>query len=206
MKSIAFAFASAFNIVTLGCCTQPAAAQTDAAAATAATPSAAPPTTAPAADATEGALSRFGGWFTGWGSGWETGSHWRVMYSPYTYHYTYDPLHAYVYMWGLERQRADGFVFGGSAFRNSFGQPSVYAYVGQRFEKLAGVEPLFVQLTGGLLYGYKEPYENKVPLNHNGFSPGAVVSLGWQFTPVLSAQLNFLGTAALMFQISADLR
>ena len=152
-------------------------------------------------------LSRIGQWFTAdWTTGWDSGTSWRVYSSPYTYHYSNDPDHKHVYSIGLERQRADGFTFGGSYFRNSFGQPSAYAYVGQRFDRLAGVEPLFAQVTGGLLYGYKEPYNHKVPLNYHGFSPGIVPSVGWQFTPVLSAQLNFLGNSALMIQFSADFK
>jgi hypothetical protein len=43
-----------------------------------------------------------------------------------------------------------------------------------------------------------------VPFNHRGFSPGLVPSLGWQLTPTFSAQVNFLGNSALMFQASAD--
>ena len=46
----------------------------------------------------------------------------------------------------------------------------------------------------------------KVPLNYRGFSPVGVVSMGWQFTPTYSAQVNLLGSAALMFQVSASLR
>ena len=163
-------------------------------------------TTAPDAPAGPGMVSRFTGWFSGWDKGWESGSLWRVMASPYTYHYSRDPDHARVYMAGLERQRADGLVLGGSFFRNSFGQPSAYLYAGQRFDRLLGSDPLFAQVTGGLLYGYKEPYQNKVPLNYKGFSPGFVPSVGWQFTPVVSAQLNFLGNSALMIQFSADFR
>ena len=109
-------------------------------------------------------------------------------------------------MLGIEKQRADGFVVGASWFRNSFGQPSGYLYAGRRFDNITRYEPLFAQLTAGVLYGYKEPFENKVPFNHRGFSPGAVLSVGWQFTPVFSAQLNFLGNSALMLQISADIR
>jgi hypothetical protein len=109
-------------------------------------------------------------------------------------------------MLGLERQHVGGFVMGASCFRNSFGQPSAYAYAGRRFDHFAVAEPLFVQLTAGVLYGYKPPFEDKVPLNRNGFSPGAVASVGWQFTPTWSAQLNFLGNAALMFQVSADFK
>ena len=151
-------------------------------------------------------VTRFTGWFGGWDKGWSTGATTRLIGSPYTYHYSRDPDHTNVYMLGLERQRADGLVFGGSAFQNSFGQPSAYLYVGQRFDRLAGIEPLFAHVTGGLLYGYREPYQNKVPLNYKGFSPGIVPSLGWKFTPMLAAQLNFLGNSALMFQFSADFR
>jgi hypothetical protein len=132
--------------------------------------------------------------------------YWRVMASPYTYHYSNDPNHRDVYMIGLEKQRIDGWVWGGSYFRNSFGQPSAYGYVGKRFTNFTDYEPLFAQLTGGILYGYKEPYNRKVPLNYKGWSPGAVLSVGWQFTPMWSGQLNFLGNSALMFQLSADLK
>ena len=163
-------------------------------------------TAAPDVPAGPGRLSRLTAWFSGWDAGWENGSLWRVVASPYTYHYSRDPDHAHVYMAGVERQRADGLVLGGSFFRNSFGQPSTYLYAGQRFDRLLGTDPLFAQVTGGLLYGYKEPYQNKVPLNYKGFSPGLVPSVGWQFTPVVSAQLNFLGNSALMVQFSADFR
>ncbi|HEY8709313.1 MAG TPA: hypothetical protein VIM34_15105, partial [Burkholderiaceae bacterium] len=70
------------------------------------------------------------------------GDIWRVMVSPYTYHYTYSPDHRHVYMLGLERQRASGFVMGASWFRNSFGQPSAYVYAGRRFDHFSAYEPL----------------------------------------------------------------
>lgn len=132
-------------------------------------------------------------------------SHWRLMASPYTLHYHYDADHRSVYMLGVERQRSDGLVLGWAGFRNSFGQPSMYLYAGHRFNDFTAYKPLFAQLTAGLLYGYKPPYEDKVPFNHHGFSPGAVISAGWQFTPVYSAQLNFLGNSAVMLQVSAEM-
>ena len=143
-------------------------------------------------------------WDDDWTAGWDANSTWRVTGSPYTYHYTYSPEHTHVYMLGLERQRADGLLFGGSLFKNSFGQPSAYLYLGQTFDKLLNVEPLYAQLTGGLLYGYKPPFDHKVPLNYRGFSPGIVASLGWKFGPGMSAQVNFLGNSALMFQFGAE--
>lgn len=135
-----------------------------------------------------------------------TGDFWRLAVSPYTLHYHPSDDHRDVLMIGAERQRADGLVLGGSWFRNSFGQPSAYLYGGWRFDNFTRFEPLFAQVTAGLLYGYKPPFEDKVPYNHNGYSPGAVLSVGWQFTESYSAQLNFLGNSALMLQLSVDLR
>lgn len=132
--------------------------------------------------------------------------YWRLVGSPYTYHFSADPDHEAVYAIGLERQRSDKWFWGGTYFSNSFGQPSGYLYVGQRYGNLFAVEQLFAQWSAGLLYGYKEPYEDKVPLNYNGFSPGAVFSLGWQFTRQFSVQANLLGTAGLMVQMSIDFR
>jgi hypothetical protein len=132
-------------------------------------------------------------------------SHWRLIASPYTLHYHYDPDHRSVYMLGIERQRADGLVLGWAGFRNSFGQPSMYLYAGHSFRDFTSYKPLYAQLTAGLLYGYKPPFDDKVPFNHNGFSPGAVLSAGWQFTPAYSVQLNFLGDSAVMLQFSVDL-
>jgi hypothetical protein len=133
---------------------------------------------------------------------------WRLMASPYTIHWGSDPegLHEPVYMIGLERQRSDGWVWGGTYFSNSFGQPSVYAYVGEKITHFTPVDQLFIQWTAGILYGYKYPYENKVPYNVNGFSPGVTVSLGWQFTREFSVQAIALGTAGMMFQLAIDLR
>jgi hypothetical protein len=130
---------------------------------------------------------------------------WRLMASPYTFHYSRDPEHRPVRMIGLERQRADGIVFGGTYFSNSFGQPSTYLYGGQRLENWSDYSQLFAQWTAGVLYGYKGEFKDKVPFNHGGFSPGLVLSMGWQFTPVYSAQVNVLGNSALMFQVSVDL-
>ena len=134
------------------------------------------------------------------------GDYWRLVGSPYTYHFSPDPDHEPVYAIGLERQRSDKWFWGGTYFSNSFGQPSAYLYVGQRYANLFAVDPLFVQWSAGLLYGYKEPFEDKVPFNYNGFSPGAVFSVGWQFTREFSMQANLLGFSALMIQLSIDFR
>lgn len=131
--------------------------------------------------------------------------HWRALFSPYSFHYSRDPEHRSVWMVGGEYQRADSYVLGAVYFSNSFGQDSTYVYGGQRLLNFSAWNQLFAQWTAGLMYGYKRQYADKVPFNHGGFSPGAVLTLGWQFSPRYAAQLNVLGNSAVMFQLAADL-
>lgn len=130
------------------------------------------------------------------------------MLSPFTQHLSDDDkdLHSYVYMIGIERIRADRWLWGGAYFSNSFGQPSAYAYFGRRYDAFAPWPQLFAQWTVGIVYGYKAPFEDKIPFNHHGFAPSATLSLGWQFNRNLSVQANLLGTAAVMLQVSWDFR
>jgi hypothetical protein len=134
------------------------------------------------------------------------GAFWRIYASPLTVHFSNNPEHKNVYSLGLERHHAGGFLVGGAAFRNSFGQPSAYVYAGRRFDApVASVPQMFFQLSAGVLYGYRAPYEHKVPLNQNGISPGVVGAVGWTITPTVSAQLNVLGDSGVMLQFSFDL-
>jgi hypothetical protein len=138
-----------------------------------------------------------------------SGDYWRLIASPYTVHYHKDDdgNHENVYMIGIERQRADRWMWGGVYFSNSFGQPSAYVYLGQQYSGFVSRWPeLFAQWSVGVLYGYKPPYEDKVPYNYNGFSPGATISLGWQFTRQFSVQMDALGSAGMMFQASWNFR
>lgn len=130
--------------------------------------------------------------------------HWRALVSPFSLHFRYNPKHEYVWALGMERQRDDNWLAGASYFSNSFGQPSAYLYVGKRYPQVFGQPKLFAQWSAGLLYGYRGEFENKVPLNYNGFSPGALVSLGWQFNKQTSATLHMLGDAGMMVQLSYD--
>lgn len=137
--------------------------------------------------------------------GWDQG-HWRAAVSPYAPHLRYSPNHEYVWALALERQRNDAWMAGASFFSNSFGQPSAYLYLGRRFPSLMGHAQLFGQLSGGMLYGYRGEYQNKVPFNHNGFSPGALASIGWQFNRQASLTVHAVGDAAVMFQFGWDFR
>ena len=132
--------------------------------------------------------------------------HWRLAISPFSQHFRYSAEHRYVWAVGGEWQRSDDWLAGGSYFNNSFGQPSAYLYVGKRWTDLFGQPRLFAQASAGVLYGYRGKFEDKVPLNHNGFAPGALLSMGWQFDKNFAVTGHMLGDAGLMVQLSYDLR
>ena len=133
--------------------------------------------------------------------------HWRVLASPYTHHWRYSAEHTNVYALGGEWQRSDQWLGGASYFRNSFGQPSAYVYLGKRYPGLWQSQPeLFLQWSAGMLYGYRGKFKTKVPLNYNGFSPGALASAGWMFDKKTTFTVHLLGDAGVMFQFSYDLR
>ncbi|WP_310386568.1 ABC transporter ATP-binding protein [Roseateles sp.] len=131
--------------------------------------------------------------------------HWRLVVSPYSLHFTHNEKHRYVWAIGAERQLDNDWLWGGSYFSNSFGQPSGYVYLGKRYTDLFPTQPqLFAQWSAGVLYGYKGEFQNKVPFNHGGFSPGALFSVGWAFNKETAAQVNLLGNSGLMLQFSYD--
>jgi len=126
--------------------------------------------------------------------------YWVLTLSPYTYHWSYDPQHAHVILAALERHRADESFAGLSLFRNSFGQPSAYAFYGWRWNNIVPHNPaLYAKLSLGVIYGYLPPYEDKVPLNYHGFSPGIIPALGYRLNRNDALQINILGNAGLTF-------
>jgi len=137
---------------------------------------------------------------------WRGAGVWRASIAPWAPHFRYSEEHRDVWAIAIERQRPDDWLAGFSYFRNSFGQPSVYAYVGKRFNRLWNVEPLFFQASAGVLYGYKGKFKDKVALNVGGFAPGALVGLGWKFDERSSATLHMLGDAGVMLQLSYDFK
>jgi hypothetical protein len=115
---------------------------------------------------------------------------WYLTVSPYTKHYYPKPIHSHVWLVGIERHDTDNSFMGAAFFNNSFGQNSVYLYPwGQSYPN----------------YGYVEPWEHKVPLNHNGFSPGFVPALSWKLGRGYEAQVSFPGGAGLMFHLQVPL-
>lgn len=131
----------------------------------------------------------------------------QLQFSPYSYHFSPSEEHKSVFMVGLEREHAGGKLDGITFFSNSFGQECLYVYPwGGVYKNIWGVAPLSFKWTAGLLFGYKEPYEDKVPFNYKGFSPGVVFALAYEFKPGWSAQVNALGNSALMLQLNVPIK
>lgn len=142
---------------------------------------------------------------------------WTIGYAPYTYHFSeakkehdFEPdneKHKYVWLVTAEKQFNERNVAGLALFSNSFGQFSQYAYYGWMFRPLDNHPQLFFKLTGGVIHGYKYPYNKKIPLNNkNGWGLTAIPAVGWDFNSQWGMQLNLLGNAGLMFQANYTFR
>ncbi|QCB46425.1 hypothetical protein [Hydrogenophaga sp. PAMC20947] len=123
----------------------------------------------------------------------------EVFFSNYTRHWSPSEAHHRVHAVSLRQGLVDRNFCGMSLFTNSFGQPSLYVFVGKTFPDIVpSIPKLFASVSAGLLYGYTYPYENKVPLNFHGFSPAVVPTLGYQLTPDIALETQWLGFAAVM--------
>jgi hypothetical protein len=122
----------------------------------------------------------------------------RVAYTPRVFHVTQDddyvdwnhvvalealtPRHTF---WGADRT-----YFGVSVFDNSYGQFCQSIYAGLEWDwTQAWGGAVFLSLSSGLIHGYKEPYENKLPFNK-------ALGVGLTLVPAISWQRDALGFAA----------
>ena len=127
----------------------------------------------------------------------------EVFVSNYSKHWTPSDEHKRVLAMSVQQNLRDKRFCGLSLFTNSFGQPSVYVFVGKTWpHPVPAIPKLFASVSAGVLYGYVSPYQNKVPMNVGGFSPAVVPMIGYQVTPNLSVQTHWLGFAAVMFGAS----
>jgi len=146
-------------------------------------------------------------WTDGFNLSSKPGDQYYMLLSPYARHFNPSDEHKHVWLVGVERERSDASIAGAAFFSNSFGQPSLYLYPwGQIYRNVLDQPQLYVKWTAGLLYGYRKPYEDKVPFNHNGFSPGIVPAIGWEFANKYQLQFDFLGLNGVMLQFSLPAR
>ncbi len=124
----------------------------------------------------------------------------EIFVSPYTYHWTPSDEHKPVGAITLSRLLPDNRFCGLSFFRNSFGQPSAYAFTGWTLPGLfKSIPQSYGSLTAGIIYGYVGQYKDKVPLNFGGFAPVLIPAVGYRLSPEMSVEIQILGAAAVMF-------
>jgi hypothetical protein len=134
--------------------------------------------------------------------------HFFAQYSVFTHHFFPSPEHVNRnHLLNLEWQtsgytvlNADRTLIGGAVFKNSFGQPSKYLYAGQKWDVH---ENVYLKLTAGLLHGYRDQYQNKIPLNRYGIAPVIVPSIGLRFRQ-FSLESIFLSNRAVMLAIGVQ--
>ena len=127
-------------------------------------------------------------------SGWSV-DRWYIFTSVYTKHFDPDPDHVNNQkLIGVEAQMTNNWLFGLASFDNSFGQRSEYLYAGYKWALFRSGHWYF-KLTGGLLYGYKKPYEDKIPLNGLGVAPAVLPTLGFRYKFFVT-EVSLAGVAA----------
>jgi hypothetical protein len=130
----------------------------------------------------------------------------RVMagVGPYVYHRIDNSDHnQWPRLIGVEYETGSHWLGGAAAFKNSYYQDAAFLYAGKRWFIPSVDENLYVKLTAGLVYGYRKPYEDKLPVNHDGFGIGIVPALGYQFGRA-NVQIQFLGTDAMAITFGYD--
>lgn len=105
---------------------------------------------------------------------------WYFQTSVYTVHYHPDPNHNnHQQLLNLERWGMSGYGLGVAFFDNSFDQPSQYVYGGRFWRPFDSAPLVHVKLTAGLLNGYKDQYQDKIPYNSRGIAPAILPSIGF---------------------------
>ncbi|MGX5913694.1 sn-glycerol-3-phosphate transporter [Aliidiomarina sp. Khilg15.8] len=92
-------------------------------------------------------------------------------------------------------------ILGAAYFRNSYDQPSVYAYTGFRRPLLYNHQTqIYAKVTVGLIHGYRGLYRDRIPLNQLGTAPVAIPSLGLQHKRT-NMEMIFFGDSGVMLNV-----
>ena len=107
--------------------------------------------------------------------------------------------------WRLEERWLGGQVLvGASAFDNSFYQPSQFVFGGLLWRPFDSAPAAYVKLAAGVVHGYKDEYQDKIPFNNSGYAPAIIPAVGYCYHRVCSEMVIF-GTAGLMWTLGVTL-
>ena len=103
----------------------------------------------------------------------------------------------------VERSKSSNYYYGLALFNNSFNQFSQFLYVGREFPWQRVHETFRFRLSFGLVHGYRDEFEDELPLNYKGFSPGLVPSIGFKRNGV-GFDMALLSNAGLMLSVGYE--
>ena len=100
-----------------------------------------------------------------------------------------------------DRFYSDSDFYGLALFNNSFNQFSQYIYKGHKFE--SRFDNIHYELSYGILHGYKDEYEDRIPINtEEGFGVGVIPSIIYTKNKTHYFGLSLMGGAGLIFSYS----
>ena len=114
-------------------------------------------------------------------------------------HFHYESAHSrYPKLVYGEYHPSDRWLVGAAAFDNSFGQASQAVFGGWRYRPLPEMRSLYLKVVAGIVHGYHGQYRDKIPLNHSGFAPAIIPSVGYCVSRVCS-EVVLIGGAGVLF-------
>jgi hypothetical protein len=140
---------------------------------------------------------------------WQEGDRIFFQYGFYTWHFNENPEHVNQnHLLNLEYQRkgtpwlgdTGQHLIGYAWFYNSFGQPSWYVYYGRQWDLAKWIPYSYVKLSGGIVHGYDDQYQDKIPFNNYGYAPVIIPSFGVRYRE-FSLEAILLGNSAMMFGV-----
>lgn len=143
-------------------------------------------------------------------SAWDAAEPWRtdrfyLETSVYTRHFHYDPAHnddqnLILAEWNVTEQ----WLVGAALLDNSFNQPTQYVYGGYRFRPLENLQPFYLKISAGIIHGYKDEYQDKIPMNGSGYAPVIIPTVGYCLNRFCS-ELVFFGAAGVMATVGVTI-
>ncbi len=116
-----------------------------------------------------------------------------------TRHFRPDPAHNNTqHLLNLEWNYRDNTVVGGAHFKNSYRQPTTLLYWGKKYHPFDASPNTYVKVVGGVIHGYKDEYQDKIPLNKYGTAPVILPAVGYCYKQLCTEVIVF-GTAGAMW-------
>ena len=104
----------------------------------------------------------------------------------------------------LEAVKSNNWLYGLGLFNNSFDQFSQYLYGGKIWKFHNQWEGFQAKVTFGLIHGYKDEFQDKIPFNGLGVAPAIIPAIGYK-KGRFGGDVVLLGAAALLFTVGMDL-